>query len=96
MGTWEKRWRSATREVLGTVPAEFHVALELDSNGGRYSAVTAPALLLGGGRSPAYLLEALHVLLETIPGSKLVVTPEFDHNAPDLGAPKAVADLIRA
>ncbi|WP_433369351.1 alpha/beta fold hydrolase [Actinoplanes sp. CA-142083] len=86
----------ATRQVLRTVPAEFHVAHELDSNGGRYSAVTAPTLLLGGGRSPAYIQSVLHVLLETIPGSRLVVTPEFDHNAPDLGAPKAVADLIRA
>lgn len=86
----------ATRELLPTVPPEFHVAVELDSDGGRYSAVTAPALLLGGGRSPAYLLEVLHVLSQTIPRAQMIVTPEFDHNAPDLSAPKAVAELIRA
>jgi hypothetical protein len=34
--------------------------------------------------------------LETIPNARLVVSPEFDHNAPDLSAPKAVAELIRA
>jgi hypothetical protein len=86
----------ATRELLGTVPGEFHVAFGLDSDGGRYSAVTAPALLLGGGRSPAYLIGVLHVLLETIPSARLIVSPEMDHNAPDLGAPEAVAELIRA
>jgi pimeloyl-ACP methyl ester carboxylesterase len=86
----------ATREVLPTVPAEFHVAREFDSDGSRYSGITAPTLLLGGGRSPAYLQEVLHVLLETIPSARLVVSPEFDHNAPDLSAPKAVAELIRA
>ena len=52
--------------------------------------------VLGGGRSPAYLLEVLHVLSETIPRAQMIVTPEFDHNAPDLSAPKAVAELIRA
>jgi pimeloyl-ACP methyl ester carboxylesterase len=86
----------ATREVLPTVPAEFHVAREFDSDGSRYSGITAPTLLLGGGRSPAYLQGVLHVLLETIPNARLVVSPEFDHNAPDLSAPKAVAELIRA
>jgi hypothetical protein len=62
----------------------------------RYSAITAPTLLLGGGRSPAYLQEILPLLVDTIPNAKLITTPEFDHNAPDLGTPKAVADLIRA
>jgi hypothetical protein len=34
--------------------------------------------------------------LVVIPGAKMIMTPEFGHNAPDLGAPKTVADLIRA
>ncbi|GIF18654.1 pimeloyl-ACP methyl ester carboxylesterase [Actinoplanes tereljensis] len=86
----------ATREVLPTVVPEMRVAREMDSDGGRYAGITAPALLLGGGRSPAYIQEVLPLLVETIPHAKLVRTPEFDHNAPDLGAPAAVADLIRA
>ena len=86
----------ATREVLRTVIPESRVAKATDSDGSRYTAITAPTLLLGGGRSPAYLQEVLPLLVDTIPDAKLIVTPEFDHNAPDLGAPKAVADLIRA
>ena len=84
------------RGVLTTVIPEFRVARAADSDGSRYSSVTAPTLLLGGGRSPAYLQEVLPLLADTIPEAKLIMTPEFDHNAPDLGAPKAVADLIRA
>ncbi|WP_433297146.1 alpha/beta fold hydrolase [Actinoplanes sp. CA-030573] len=85
-----------TRAVLPTVIREQRVTAALDSDATRYTAVTAPVLLLGGGRSPAYLQEVLPLLVETMPNAKVVVTPEFDHNAPDLGAPSAVAGLIRA
>ena len=84
------------RRVLPTVAPEFRVAHELDSEGNRYSAIAAPVLLLGGGRSPAYIQEVLTLLADTVPHAKLVMTPEFDHNAPDLGGPAAVAELIRA
>ncbi|MCU7723623.1 alpha/beta hydrolase [Actinoplanes sp. KI2] len=84
------------REVLPTVVREARVVRELDSDGSRYAAIKAPTLLLGGGRSPAYIQEVLILLADTIPDTRLTVTPEFDHNAPDLGAPTAVAELIRA
>jgi len=86
----------AVREVLPTAATESRVVHQLDSDGSRYSAVTAPTLLLGGGRSPAYLQEVLILLGETIPDNRVVITPEFDHNAPDLGDPAGVARLIRA
>lgn len=84
------------RAVLPTVAAETRASLATDSDGTRYAAITAPTLLLGGGRSPAFIRGVLPVLAETIPRAKLVMTPEMDHNAPDLGAPEAVAELIRA
>jgi pimeloyl-ACP methyl ester carboxylesterase len=86
----------AVREMLPTAIGEFHAIRAADSDGNRYSAIAAPVLLLGGGRSPAYLQEVLPLLVDVIPNAKLVMTPEFDHNAPDLGAPSAVAELIRA
>ena len=85
-----------TRAVLPTVLPECDVVKNADSDGSRYAGINSPALLLGGGRSPAYLQEVLPLLADTIPEAKLIMTPEFDHNAPDLGAPRAVADLIRA
>lgn len=84
------------RAVLPTVAPEIRAALAADSDGTRYAAITAPTLLLGGGRSPAYLQEVLPALAATIPYAKQVMTPEMDHNAPDLGAPAEVARLIRA
>jgi pimeloyl-ACP methyl ester carboxylesterase len=86
----------ASREVGAAAGREIQAVFDADSDGSRYATVTAPTLLLGGGRSPAYLQEVLPFLVETIPDAKLVITPEFDHNAPDLGGPKAVAELIRA
>ncbi|GAA2611784.1 alpha/beta hydrolase [Paractinoplanes durhamensis] len=86
----------AIREVLPTVVRELIVAREMESDGGRYATITSPVLLLGGGRSPAYIKEGMPLILATIPNAKLIVTPEFDHNAPDLGDPAAVAELIRA
>jgi pimeloyl-ACP methyl ester carboxylesterase len=85
-----------TRAVLPTVVPEFQVVRSTDSDGSRYAGITAPTLLLGGGRSPAYIQEVLPLLVDTMPNAKLVMTPEMDHNAPDLGDPKAVAELIRA
>ena len=86
----------SSRELLRPGAREFQAVFDADSDGSRYAAITAPVLLLGGGRSPAYIQEVLPLLTETIPNAKLVVTPEFDHNAPDLGDPAAVAELIRA
>ena len=84
------------RKIGQAAGRELRAAFDADSDGSRYATVTAPTLLLGGGRSPAYLQEVLPFLVETIPNAKLVITPEFDHNAPDLNDPKAVAELIRA
>ena len=84
------------REVLPTIPNEGRVAIGLDSDGSRYAAVNTPTLLLGGGRSPAYNREILPKLEAIMPLAKTVITPEFDHNAPDLGDPAKVAALIRA
>jgi pimeloyl-ACP methyl ester carboxylesterase len=84
------------RSMMPTVPPELRAIGDLDSDGSRYAAITAPTLLLGGGRSPAYLKEVLPPLAEIIPDAKLVITDQFDHNAPDLSDPKGVARLIRA
>jgi pimeloyl-ACP methyl ester carboxylesterase len=87
---------AALRETLRTVPAEISASRRLDSDGRRYAAITAPTLLLGGGRSPEWLRTALSELHRIIPNSSLVVRPRLDHNAPDQGAPEVIAGLVRA
>jgi pimeloyl-ACP methyl ester carboxylesterase len=84
------------RETMRTVPAEVREGLRLDTENRGYAEVNTPTLLLGGGRSPAWLLASLTELHRTIPNAQLVVSPGLDHNAPDENAPETVAGLMRA
>jgi pimeloyl-ACP methyl ester carboxylesterase len=85
-----------TRDLLPTLPAELRVTAGLDSDGSRYAAITSPALVIAGGRSPEWLRRVQPRLAELIPHARYVLLPELDHNAPDQSAPAAVADLVRA
>jgi pimeloyl-ACP methyl ester carboxylesterase len=84
------------RELLPTVPIELREIGALDSDGRRYAGVATPTLVIGGGRSPGYIRDAMPALTAILPRAKAVNVPEFDHNAPDLGDPEKVAALIRA
>jgi pimeloyl-ACP methyl ester carboxylesterase len=84
------------RGLLPTIASEMRVAAGLDSDGTRYAGVTCPTLLLGGGRSPAYLRDATIALGSILPDAKVVITEELDHNGPDLSGPGKVAAVIRA
>jgi pimeloyl-ACP methyl ester carboxylesterase len=61
-----------------------------------YTAITTPTLLLGGGHTPDYLRYALRELDRILPNGTLVLSPQLDHNAPDVNAPATVAGLVRA
>ncbi|MEV4638629.1 alpha/beta hydrolase [Actinoplanes sp. NPDC049548] len=85
-----------TRALLHTLPSEWRVAAGLDSDGTRYAAVTAPTLVIAGDRSPGWLLRVQPELARLIPAASYTCLPGLDHNAPDLSAPAAVANLVRA
>jgi pimeloyl-ACP methyl ester carboxylesterase len=82
--------------MLPTILPELRQVAALDSDGSRYEAVTTPTLLIGGGRSPAYLTDVLPMLAAILPRAKAITIPECDHNGPDLSGPEKVAALIRA
>jgi pimeloyl-ACP methyl ester carboxylesterase len=84
------------REILPTITPELRQVRALDSDGSRYADVTTPTLLIGGGRSPAYLRDVLPPLAATMPQAKAIIIPECDHNGPDLSGPSKVAAAIRA
>jgi pimeloyl-ACP methyl ester carboxylesterase len=84
------------RAMLPTIVPELRQVAALDSDGSRYADVTTPALLIGGGRSPAYLTDILPVLAAIMPQAKAISIPECDHNGPDLSGPQKVAAAIRA
>ncbi|GAA2545206.1 alpha/beta hydrolase [Winogradskya consettensis] len=85
-----------TRALLATLPSELREVLALNSGGGEYAAITAPTLIIAGGRSPRWLREVQSELAALIPGSAHTVSPGLNHNAPDENAPAEVADLVRA
>jgi pimeloyl-ACP methyl ester carboxylesterase len=67
--------------TLGSVPPGFE----------RYRQVACPTLLLRGGKSPAYLHEAVDALAAVLPRAERAELPDAGHNAPDIDAPEAVA-----
>jgi pimeloyl-ACP methyl ester carboxylesterase len=89
------RFTAAGRETAALLPMVRHdVALVTAGEGRpeRYAAIRADTLLLGGDRSPAYLRDALGFLARTLPSAERVELTGLDHNAPDTGAPRIVAD----
>lgn len=83
-----------TRAMMATTSAEVGEVVRLDSDGTRYAAITSPALLLGGGKSPSYLTDVLPILARIMPNATSRVLPGLDHNAPDLNAPVTIATEI--
>jgi len=84
------------RTTLPTIEPELRQIAALDSDGSRYADVTTPTLLIGGGKSPAYLTDILPRLAAILPHAKAVMIPECNHNGPDLSGPEKVAAAIRA
>lgn len=84
-----------TRAMMTTTPPEVAEVLRLDSDGSRYTAIESPTLLLGGGRGPRFLTEALPGLAHLMPDARVRMLPGADHNAPDLNRPKAIAQAVR-
>ena len=82
-------------ELLSTGSREGREALRLDSTYQRYRVIKTETLLLGGAKSPAFLLNILSVLTETLPHAKMMVLPNVDHTAPDEDAPETVAAVLK-
>ena len=85
-----------TRAMMSTTPAELNEIVRLDSDGSRYAGVSSPTLLIGGGKTPAYVTGVLAHLAGTMPDARHVMLADLDHNAPDLNAPAVIAEQIRA
>ena len=87
------------RELASTLPYDGRIVAERAGSADRYAAVTVPTLLLGGGRSPAYLKTALGALDRTLPDVRRVEIPGVGHgvteNADRRGKPDLVAAELR-
>jgi pimeloyl-ACP methyl ester carboxylesterase len=70
------------RELAPTLHYDFQLVAELSGSLERYRAITADVLLLGGSKSPAYLMRALNALGHVLPNAEHVELPGLGHAAP--------------
>ena len=89
------------QEMVALAPTlleEVKAYERLEQSGSMYDGfrrITADTLLLGGSKSPDYLLRSLYILARTIPSTWVEVLPGLNHTAPDDEAPEVVAALVK-
>ncbi|MCO8272371.1 alpha/beta hydrolase [Actinoplanes sp. TRM 88003] len=92
-------WMRSDPRVRELVPTMRGDAAVVEQAGGpldRYAAVTAETLLLGGERSPAYLIRVLNGLEPVLPNVRRVTLDGVGHVAADnSGQPERVAEELR-
>ncbi len=69
------------RALAPNLRYDFRVVADADGRVADFAAITAPVLLLGGGRSHAYLRTALDALQRVLPAAQRTEFAALDHNA---------------
>lgn len=85
--------RQAFRDVGWKLSQEVASLTTDRTDAARYAQITAPTLLLGGGRSPAAEQRVLHRLAEALPHVRLQLFPELGHMGPITHAPEINAAI---
>lgn len=70
-------------ELVPTIPRELSLGLIYSFDSEKFTNLQIPALLMLGGDSPSLFKEAIRVLDETLPDSKVLVMPGQQHIAMD-------------
>lgn len=87
------------RQIAPTLPYYFQLVVEMAGPVGRFGAIDADVLLLGGSKSPAYLNAALDALARALPDAARIELPGADHaaswNTDRGGKPEPVARALR-
>jgi pimeloyl-ACP methyl ester carboxylesterase len=82
-----------------TLPHDFRPVAAMSGQLRQFADVTIPTLLLGGQRSPAYLIAALDAIHQVLPHPRRVTLPGVGHeatgNRAQRGRPDHVAAAIR-
>lgn len=88
------------RELVPAMRFDFNIVAQRGDRIASFGEVGAEVLLLGGSRSPRYLLAALDALERILPNARRVDFPGLDHSAPwnedRGGSPRTVARALRA
>ena len=65
--------------VAHTLPYDAAIMNRFDLPSSRFGAIRVPALVVGGGKSPAALKAAVQAVGESIPGARVVEVPKQTH-----------------
>jgi pimeloyl-ACP methyl ester carboxylesterase len=86
-------------KIIALLPSnviEHKEVKRLNNTTHNYREICAEALLMSGGKSPAFREQTLQALASVLSTSKIAVLPKLDHFGPTRGAPSVVADAIKA
>lgn len=87
---WEKNI-----SLLQTVASEVYAGQQAGNDIARYGQIAVPTLIMSGTKSPRYLRKAAERLEDILPNGRRMSFPGLNHNAPDKGAPGAVAPALK-
>ncbi|GAA4606024.1 alpha/beta hydrolase [Actinoallomurus liliacearum] len=86
----------AVMELIPTERFDMQIIREMADTLPDYTALQARVLLLGGSKSPAYLIEPLERLATILPHARSAILPGLGHSGPENdGDPGAVAQALR-
>lgn len=81
--------------LLPTLRFDMQLIKMMSESLEHFKAMRTEACLLGGGKSPAFLLEALDALRQTLPYARHVRYPDLDHDGPIDGDPERIGVDLR-
>ena len=91
MPPWKK-----LKAVAHTLPHDLSIVVPFEQGtplpDGYYDQVTAPTLVIAGGKSPDYMRNAQAAIAAAVPGAELAVLPGQTH----MIKPKVVAPVVTA
>jgi len=88
------------RKLAPTLHYDFQLVAETESSAERFAAIRPPVLLIGGTKSPAYLLKAVQTLAKLLPRARRAELAGLGHGASGNrnrgGRPELVAAELRS
>jgi pimeloyl-ACP methyl ester carboxylesterase len=84
--------------IRAFIPTQHYDMILVDEMNGKldtFANMHPEVLLLGGGKSPAFLLQTLDALERTLPHVQRVDYPYLDHDGPNETAPERIATDLR-
>ncbi|HMK47782.1 MAG TPA: alpha/beta hydrolase [Methanocella sp.] len=82
-------------KLVYTFPLDMSLVRAQESTYQKYRDIRTDTLLLGGNKSPAYLLDAVRIIAETVPAAKIATLPGLDHGAPNNDPGQLISDELK-